>query len=61
MYFWSVSLVYQLSSQFLILVEQIFFWSTKKIGNWLDNWYTKETDQKYLDAAKIVSNFQMFT
>ena len=30
MYFWSVSLVYQLSSQFLIYsVDQFFFWSTK--------------------------------
>ena len=86
MYFWSVSLVYQLSGQFLIslvdqkksLVDQKKFWytkkkfwytkkkfgrpkkylvyqkkicSTKKMRNRPDNWYTKETDQKYMDAA----------
>ena len=95
MYFWSVSLVDQLSGQFLIfLVDQFFFWSTnfffwstknmrkwflvdqkenwstknmrnwflvnqkknwstKKIRNWPDNWSTKETDQKYMDAANM--------
>ena len=21
--------------------------------NWSDNWYTKETDQKYMDAARV--------
>ena len=106
MYFWSVSLVYQLFGQFLIflvdqkkivqsqgifgqslgifgqpkknlvdqkkfwytkkkfwytkkkfgrpkkyLVYQKKIWSTKKMRNWPDNWYTKETDQKYMDAA----------
>ena len=56
MYFWSVSLVYQLSGQFLIfwstkffLVYQMFFWSTKFFF-WLTKflfgipnffWYTK--------------------
>ena len=95
MYFWSVSLVYQLSGQFLIflvdqkkfwytktkfgipkkdfgipkrnlvdqkknlddqkkdLVYQKKIWSTKKMRNWPDNWYTKETDQKYMDAATV--------
>jgi hypothetical protein len=24
----------------------------QKMRNWLDNWSTKETDQKYMDAAK---------
>ena len=99
MYFWSVSLVYQLFGQFLIflvdqkkiwltkknfgiakkilvyqkeiwstekkiwstkkifsipkknLVYQKKIWSTKKMWNWPDNWYTKETDQKYMDVA----------
>ena len=86
MYFWSVSLVYQLFGQFLIfLVDQKNFgiakknlgipkrnlvdrkkkiWSTKKIFSipkkdlvyqknekLTNNWYTKETDQKYMDAA----------
>ena len=37
MYFWSVSLVYQLSGQFLIfLVDQKIIWSTKN-----KFWYTK--------------------
>ena len=31
----------------------IKIWSTKKMRNWPDNWYTKETDQKYMDAARI--------
>ena len=28
-------------------------WSTKKMWNWPDNWYTKETDQKYMDATQM--------
>ena len=44
MYFWSVSLVYQLSGQFLIfLVDQIFFWFTKYFSLVYQNffWSTK--------------------
>ena len=37
----------------IFLVDQIFFWSTKKMRNWPDNWYTKETDQKYMDATSM--------
>ena len=33
------------------LVYQKKIWSTKKMWNWPDNWYTKETDQKYMDVA----------
>ena len=28
----------------------------QKMWNWPDNWSTKETDQKYMDAA-LVDNF----
>ena len=31
------------------------FWLTKKIINWPDITYTKETDQKYMDAVKSYS------
>ena len=27
--------------------------------NWSDNWYTKETDQKYMDAA-IVNDLDLY-
>ena len=30
---------------------KFFFWLTKRIRNWPDNWFTKETDQKYMDTA----------
>ena len=33
------------------LVDQKKNWSTKKMWNWPDNWSTKESDQKYMDAA----------
>ena len=35
------------------LVDQKKNWSTKKMRNRPDNWYTKETDQKYMDAALV--------
>ena len=37
------------------LVYQKKIWSTKKMWNWQDNWYTKETDQKYMDVANVWS------
>ena len=43
MYFWSVSLVYQLSGQFLTFGQQKKIWSTKKkFGIPKKNWYTKK-------------------
>ena len=55
-----------LVDQNFFLVDQISFWYTKiffcypkfflvdqKMRNWSNNWYTKETDQKYMDAASI--------
>ena len=40
------------------LVYQIFSWSTKKMRYWPENWYTKETDQKYMDAAKFMNQLK---
>ena len=69
MYFWSVSLVYQLSGQFLIflvdhknnLVDQKIFGITKKKICSTKKWeidrtigIPKETDQKYMDAAYMI-------
>ena len=39
------------------LVYQKKIWSTKKMRNRPDNWYTKETDQKYMDTAKVFPTY----
>ena len=49
LFFWSTKNYF-----LMFLVDQFFFWSTKKMRNWQDNWSTKETDQKYMDAAQWV-------
>ena len=50
MYFWSVSLVYQWSGQFLIfLVDQKKIWYTKKKFGRPKKQFAKESDQKYMD------------
>ena len=62
-FFWSTKLFF-LVNQISCWYTKLFFWytklffgipnfswSTKKMRNWPYNWYTKETDQKYMDAA----------
>ena len=56
---WSTKKIFGIPKKNLVYLKKI--WLTQKMKNWPDNWYTKETDQKYMDATLKWINNQFFS